>query len=307
MGRFIKLPGVNPPADRPLVDVLDPILPETGGALMLVDLMHPSEQHTASLDIGGQLVPNIARAQALAVIGRTDPATVTPKTNGSTAGTSGGKGILERTAKGGIHFAVSPTLADASTGFLIWLDATAGQPALDLLAYLRSTTHQLYMSTWTRTTRVGPSVSNNNPDVSSLTSSAQPGNNRRIILSAYGYNTPLNVGRAPALKSGFGTPDIGPHLYNTFGSSWVGTQPTDASGTRLRVFAAGGQAVNGYTDTLRRARESLIFYRFYLEDLTVSGRTYAQVDAIDNEMFTRDVLTPGGRYYGDTFTNPNIT
>jgi hypothetical protein len=38
--------------------------------------------------------------------------------------------------------------------------------------------------------------------------------------------------------------------------------------------------------------------------LTVSGRTYAEVDAIDHALYTREVLTPGGRYYGDTYTDP---
>lgn len=44
--------------------------------------------------------------------------------------------------------------------------------------------------------------------------------------------------------------------------------------------------------------------RAYVEDLTVSGRTYAEVDAIDHALYTKEVLTPGSRYYGDTFTDP---
>jgi hypothetical protein len=37
---------------------------------------------------------------------------------------------------------------------------------------------------------------------------------------------------------------------------------------------------------------------------TVSGRTYEQVAAIDQALYTKEVLTAGGRYYGDTYTNP---
>lgn len=300
MGRFITLPGVNPPADRPLVNKLDPILPDTGGALMLVDLAHPSEPFVSDLSVSGVAVPNIARAQALAVIGQTDSAKVTPQTRGSLSGVSGGKGILQRTAKGGIHFSPSPTLADANTGIQIYMDPSAAASA-DLLNFLRTTTHELYMSAWTRTTRVAPQVSNNNPDIASLTG---PSNARKIVLSAWGYNSPLNVGRAPSMKSGSGSPDLGPHHYSSFASAWDGTAPSTAGLTYFSPFVAGAYAVYGYTDTFRRAREGLIFYRFYCEDLTVSGRTYAQVDALDNEMFTREVLTAGGRYYDDTFTDP---
>lgn len=55
---------------------------------------------------------------------------------------------------------------------------------------------------------------------------------------------------------------------------------------------------------IRERLSSSIFYRAYIEDLTVSGRTYAEVDAIDYALYTKEVLTPGGRYYGDTYTDP---
>lgn len=46
-----------------------------------------------------------------------------------------------------------------------------------------------------------------------------------------------------------------------------------------------------------------IFHRFYMEDLTVSGRTAAEVDAIDTELYIRHVLKSGGRHYGERYTN----
>jgi len=39
----------------------------------------------------------------------------------------------------------------------------------------------------------------------------------------------------------------------------------------------------------------------YLEDLTVSGRTYADVDALDNALYT-EAFGAGGAYSGDTYT-----
>lgn len=303
MGRFITLPGVNPPSDRPKIDTIDAILPNAG-ALMLVDLAHPSDYWAGNLAATGQPVKNIAEEQALAAIGSSDPAAVAVTTIGQLSGFSGGTGILERSSKGGIHVAVSPTIAAANTGFSLVVSNSVGAPTLALLEYLRATTHTLYMSAWTRTTRVGPIVSNGNPDVAHIASTTQPANYRRHILSAQGYATPLSGGRYPAVKAGFLSPDLGPHIYTSASTGWTGTQPGAATGTRLNLFVAGSNGLNGYTDALRRARECLIFYRFYLEDLTVSGRTYAQVDAIDFALYTQDVLTAGGRYYGDTFTDP---
>jgi hypothetical protein len=49
--------------------------------------------------------------------------------------------------------------------------------------------------------------------------------------------------------------------------------------------------------------ESRIFYGFYLEDLTVSGRTYQDVDALDLQAYNIAFGT-GGRYYNDTYTDP---
>jgi len=57
-------------------------------------------------------------------------------------------------------------------------------------------------------------------------------------------------------------------------------------------------------DTVASGQVSGVIYRAYMEDLQVSGRSYAAVDAIDFEQFTKHVLTAGGRYYGDTYTDP---
>lgn len=44
-----------------------------------------------------------------------------------------------------------------------------------------------------------------------------------------------------------------------------------------------------------------IFHRFYLEDLTVSGRSAADVDAADKALYIRHCLTAGGRHYGERY------
>ena len=49
---------------------------------------------------------------------------------------------------------------------------------------------------------------------------------------------------------------------------------------------------------------SMVFYRGYCEDLTVSGRTYAQVAAIDLALFNT-AFASGGKFNGDTNTAPS--
>ncbi|MER2974725.1 hypothetical protein ABS815_15285, partial [Klebsiella pneumoniae] len=51
---------------------------------------------------------------------------------------------------------------------------------------------------------------------------------------------------------------------------------------------------------------SFIFYRFYMEDLTVSGRSYATVDALDQALFDEAFNSSTGRYRNDHFSAPNV-
>ncbi|WP_171495393.1 hypothetical protein, partial [Acinetobacter soli] len=48
---------------------------------------------------------------------------------------------------------------------------------------------------------------------------------------------------------------------------------------------------------------SLIIYRIYIEDLNASGRTFAEVKAIDDAEFEK-AFAVGGRFYGDTWSDP---
>lgn len=57
----------------------------------------------------------------------------------------------------------------------------------------------------------------------------------------------------------------------------------------------GNQALN--------ASPSYILYRVYVEDLSLSGRTFDQVRAIDEAEHVK-AFGIGGRFYGDTWSNP---
>ena len=53
------------------------------------------------------------------------------------------------------------------------------------------------------------------------------------------------------------------------------------------------------------ASPSCILYRVYIEDLSLSGRTYDQVRAIDEAEHAK-AFGAGGRFYGDTWSNPSV-
>lgn len=55
--------------------------------------------------------------------------------------------------------------------------------------------------------------------------------------------------------------------------------------------------------SVRGSGQSCVLYRVYMEDLTVSGRTFAAVDALDNDDYTT-AFAAGSRYAGDTWTDP---
>jgi len=90
--------------------------------------------------------------------------------------------------------------------------------------------------------------------------------------------------------------DVGPALRN------IGMKRT--TGDITKSYTTRGDSMGwGRFRGLQGGYFSWIFYRAYMEDLTVSGRTYAQVDAEDLALFTEQFAV-GGRYHNDTFTNP---
>ena len=284
MGRFIVSSGINPPTTNIKVNVLDPILPDAG-ALMLIDPMHPSSQWASGVPASATVLENIAIDQASAVLPGLTSTELSPVMTIGSGFVSDGN-LLERSTKGGLHFArkaaASNVLASADIGF-----TTAFKTGASGLALL--TAHHIYVSLWARMTYASD-YSSSNPLNCRFGGSWQmfgfftrtgtgdtvyPTDSRRIGYRAEGA-TNLSTTLAPLIQN----VEVSSFTTNaTCNAAWSG------------ISASGREP-------------SFVFYRFYMEDLTESGRSYADVDAIDYEMFTRDVKTDGGRYYGDTFTNP---
>lgn len=328
-GVKIKLPmKFNNPGLPVLRD--DAVLP-AAGAMMLIDPTHDLAPWDAGVPADGTYLPNLAESQALAMFGAgsTD---VRPKLKYPAAFT-GSAGKLERTGKGGLHGIVSQAgAAPAQSGPVLAFSNALVKYVLD------NPTHDFYVSLWARLTR-RPSLDYDNSAIFAFNGNGQQTNSYLFHLAPDGaINT--NYLKRPTAPIGLRETPSGSDLGNKFFSmatdswktatagmegslpgdgtnnsvtgpqagaglpfgpaAWNGIGKTGAT-TELGVFTPPGSSTPG---TNKDKCASHIIYRFYMEDLTVSGRDHATVDALSYAQYTKHVLTPGGRYHGDTFTDP---
>jgi hypothetical protein len=272
----------------------DPVL--TAGSLLLIEPAHPARPMAAGIPAHGSAVPNIAHAEAAALIGGS-PAlgTLDNSLKYAAAWHNTSKGKLERSAKGGIHGIVSKAVSLAAGE-----GATIGMNSSLWTYLLTNKAHSIYVSFWDRLTRI---------NTGSVTSN---GAQEHGAIGANTSTAAILSHRADAWQSSTGATIGSTKLApNTVGPRFGNANVTANSGFTSATAGDGGPlwgALNGYNSAVIASRNgfwpSFVFYRFYIEDLTVSGRTYAQADAADYAEYTKQVLTAGGRYYGDTFTDP---
>lgn len=286
------IPGVTftSPTGLPKVQV-DSILPEAG-ALFLAEPAHPSRAWAAGVPANAATVPNLAWSQAAATIGSGTEASLSVDIYN--VGLSGTKGLVERSGKGGVHAIISPTVATTQVDSF-----NVAYPAA-IYDYVRShPNNQLFMSMWVRLTRVASVPSAGSFLLGGIVTDGS-------FAIAMGYN------------ANYGGRTISGHTpSNALGNQhkWVSampptTFPTDSNTTGLAnppltrsAFVGGNRISSGFTAGKPGQGGSRIFYRAYLEDLTVSGRTAAAVAALDVALFDA-AFGAGGRYAADTFTDP---
>lgn len=278
--------GGTADATLPVAAAKDRLL--TAGSLVLFDPVHSADAMATGL-VSLQEVPNIAWAEAAAVLGAGSAATLAGQFKlGS--GNTGGTVLTERSAKGGIHVVMAQTGQAVNTqGAFIDLPAA-------LKAYLvANPNNAYYISRWIKKTRVALS---GGPSEGALYGSG---------ISAVG-NSLFNITPA-GLSGNFSASEVAPGINQTGDiflaaatSSWAGTDPASMNADARLV--AWGQTIGSYmTGIYNNKSASYVLYRVYMEDLTVSGRSYAEVHAIDKAFWEAD-MAAGGRYYGDTYTDP---
>jgi len=281
MGLQIKIPNLSfTDVTLPTLYV-EPML--INGSLFLIDPTHPYNPYIGIPVDSTFVIPNIAAPQALSLV-----------TGSTTAGVrsiqmSGTKGKIERTLKGGIHAIISETTSGV-TAFEVNLPD-------NIRDYMvaNQNTHSFYTSLWHRITRAEPASTKRSfgafteTDVKYLWSFDAQGDLPPVGAKQLGAHQ-----TADGKSLGIAYRSIG--VNGTTGGT-IGATPDGKAVFRVGVnsnWAVGGSG----------AYASQVLYRAYIEDLTVSGRTYAQADAIDYALYIKEVASSGGRYYGDTFTDP---
>jgi hypothetical protein len=313
MAGFIKLTGVNPPTDRPRADLIDNLLP-AAGALALIELAHPANP-VAGVPAQGALIPNLAWQQARALLGAGDESSLSATFARAAGFTEGAPtyGLVERSAKGGLHGITRQSLAVPA----------GSEVSINLPAAIRErlrANRKVYVSAWYRVTRANGAVVGT---VEHVVLIGDPANNAtgtwaaRLFRNSDGNvtaqntypsstNNPTRLEGAQAVPTGNTqqAATIAPAFSALGINSWspAGAPPAALANVAGK-FIVAGQPV-GDAPAVAAAHSSRVFLRGYVEDLDVSGRTFAQVAAADYAEYTRQVLTPGGRYYADTNTNP---
>lgn len=278
----------------------DPIL--TAGSLFLFDPTH-SQGAMASI-ANGVDVPNIAWREAQAVLG-----SGTQTTLSGVLWRQGGEPQIkiERSVKGGIHVLPSQVNDDANFNHL--LVAPKGLVQSYIQANLD---HDIYFSCHIRLTRqqltgAAPqspmhkiqNTSNFLFHMQGLTSVPVSGSQ----LLGRNMSNPATT----SLNTSPGTP-----VYRSIATTaFSGTPPAmggsgDAQGTATSQYGVhfGGGKFDAFASLNQNKAPGWILERCYIEDLTVSGRTFAQVDDIDVGLWTA-AHAAGGRYYADTWlTDP---
>lgn len=284
MGLQLKIPEVLfSDSDLPRI-YSETIL--TDGSILLIDPSHPHNPYTGG---GSGKIPNIAESKAMSLVsGSTD-------VEGRNITMTGTTGLVERTSKGGIHAIITENDLSGVVAYEINLPDNVRD-----YMHAKINTNKFYISLWHNVTRSNPDSVRKN--FSGLT------HNDLNYLWVFDVK-----GDLPALGSEkrigshqTGTGGVLGSVYRSIGVNgptigW-GSFGTPNGKSIFRVGDnTGWNKGSGYTGDY----PSQIFYRAYIEDLTVSGRTYEEVDAIDYDLYQKEVLTAGGRYYGDTFTSPS--
>lgn len=338
MGRFLPLAGVNPPADRLKVDVIDPVLPPVGGALLLVEPGHPFEPWVGvpgTPGVTGTPVPNLAAKQASAMLSIPESSARVNLIRSAGVDDSSKKAKTERTAKGGFHTLFSPTLNNTSsdrTMVMLGGPDTSQWGNTFLRDYLFANSLQkylsgrLFVSMWVRITRGAKSgtvdgVVYHATDIMTLASTTsttgryrhrfgvgnQPNPSAAAGMSA-GYESYAAGNNDMVDVSGNGGPATSGAGLKRFVNAGKGYYGSPAPASLGEVFATpfyigNWGTVNTYL-TAVGGSASAILYRVYMEDLDVSGRTAAQVDALDRAEYIK-AFSAGGRYFGDTWSDPS--
>lgn len=291
-GLAIKFNGVFTDEDLPKLKY-DDLLTDAEGSLLLIDVRN----WASGVPSHGNLFANLAREQ-LALAEVTGDSSARMFKIGDLSGT---KGTIERSGKGGLHVIVTQASdpgIDQGYGVLM--------PA-NVIAYMcANPTHHYYFSLWHKLTRIASAASNNARNVATM-EKAGSGVPAFMRLADSASQTVPSSGSRDGYRAAPGSNTVGDIFRNLagVGNNLAGPPvPADFPDPQAAVAQFGTVRPQNASSVNRATLQSWIFYRAYLEDLTLSGRSYATVDALDYAMY-QEAFAVDGRFYGDTFTAPS--
>lgn len=281
-GLKLTLPMKFRDTSLPIMSV-DPLISK--GSLALFEPAHPADPWVNGVPINGYSFPNIAGDTFSNLTGVT-PENARGIYSKDTAITNA-DGLVKRTPKGGLEVIMSDTSTSGTSRFITMFGSKA------LTDYLVDNYgHNYYTSIWKKNTRA------NRAGAFPYVYAA--GNDQSQLNNIFSYQTSV-------IPSNASQPER--YLWANGANPFVGVT-SDPAMWALGIKGGGGTPSKplfkyGYRWTTGNNSHAAVVYRIYIEDLTVSGRTPQEAYAIDEAEFTRQVLTAGGRYFGDTFTNPS--
>lgn len=207
----------------------------------------------------------------------------------------------EITSKGGLHFIVSQTYSGNDWGPLFNALSANAQLQEQLRSKLMGVNPNLFVSVWERTTRIGGGTSAHTMQyMSSVSSRGDHAFYKRVNETVAAVSSSSSSTSA-LLKEDTDSAVVGvpnKQVMNLKGVAGAGV----LTGTKAH-FSLNGWDVPNSSALAKNKSPSQIIYRIYVEDLSLSGRTYEQVKAIDDAEFAK-AFAVGGRFHGDTWSNP---
>lgn len=277
------------------------------GVLGLWELNH-SARPAASGAATGLVVPNVAYKEAAALFGlagftASPPAPTGAQTTAAqtavdavfhtdTSFVASTTGLFERSGKGGLHGIMSQVNNTAANqGGSLMLPS-------QIISYITANpTHSYFLSFWDAITRVATSGTASDA-LAAVQSNASAASNRLI---SFQVTTTVGGGLGVVTSQGYNAP--GASYYEAAQAGYSGTIGTMLPGVFWGSTGNAGASQNSNSVNYNK-HPSHIFYRLYLEDLTVSGRSFSQCCAADQAAYAL-AFSGSGRYAGDTYTAPS--
>lgn len=280
---LIKIAGAD--FDGPLIPSLDYL--ESAGSLFLFDVSD-NETKFKSIPATNTEVKNILASNAAKIID-------SPESLASgkiIVGVDNNYNKMEITGKGAIHSAFTQKSGSvaSSSGYYI-------SPSDAIKQYMiNNINHDFYISAWYKLTR------NQLPLNAPIPNAVWALRTSSFAFILRGGDSANGVGVFDPTGNNVTNPIGTDKLISThFSGLTITDGSTSEQVTMNPIMFNMSSFPNAWRSVNNGLMPSGILYRAYIEDLTVSGRSFSEVSEIDLRI-KREAFSEGGVFYGDTYT-----